>query len=740
MQRLYWLIIPLFILLFPILAHARAGGGCLVEGTLIKTPNGSVAIEKLKEGDTIIGLVAGRLQAVTVQALIVVHPDEYLEITADGNKVAVTEEHPLMTASGEFRQALFLAAGQTIYRAKAGKLIPVRISSVKKIPAWSPAFNLMVIPGGTFIAGGFIVHNKGCFLPDTPVLLHDGTETPISTVQPGDRVMAFTGTGTLTTTTVNKVITREVKRYVQLETSRGTLLVTVDHPFYLGRGQFRTLESLRVGERIMARQGTGLAEVAIVAIRPIGKTVKVYNLQTDTPNTFFAGGLAVHNKGGGGGGGSFHSSHSGSGSYSGGGFSKSPSVVIPGLIIMAIIFFVAIRVNKSHGPDKEENLDYVFDRPHVERKSRKTEKLLEFLGRQDPTMLPGELRSLAEAIFRKLQECWSARDYLPLEPLLMPDLHARHSAQLRSLARNHEVNIIENLTIEAVDLVNVRYTEKPDQREFTALITAQARDYYIDDRSRNFLRGDTSLVRFQEFLTFQWSDGTWLLRDIEQTGESDILKDENFIEMLTDETVQRIYAEAAANGTAGPWLEQNEEAKASRTERLLNFLAQTDRLWNRRTMLEKARQTFLDVYLARESGDPESIPADILFPDVAGDLRAQLQQLQTDGVTIEYRNLCIRKAEIILVRNFIIPAKDEYTVRIDVHAQRIVRKGGKLWREDRYVTPFEEYWTFGRLDNDWKLKEVLPPARGKGKTSEENVDEDSGPGQLEWYYRQPRAR
>jgi hypothetical protein len=56
------------------------------------------------------------------------------------------------------------------------------------------------------------------------------------------------------------------------------------------------------------------------------------------------------------------------------------------------------------------------------------------------------------------------------------------------------------------------------------------------------------------------------------------------------------------------------------------------------------------------------------------------------------------------------------------------------------VSPFEEYWTFGRLDNQWKLKEVMPPGRAKKKVAEENVDQDSSPGQLQWYYGQTRAR
>ena len=95
---------------------------------------------------------------------------------------------------------------------------------------------------------------------------------------------------------------------------------------------------------------------------------------------------------------------------------------------------------------------------------------------------------------------------------------------------------------------------------------------------------------------------------------------------------------------------------------------------------------------------------------------------------------------MILVRNFADRAKDEFTVRISAHAQRIIHKGDQIRSEQEYVTPFEEYWTFGRLDEQWKLKEVLPPTLGKKKLAEENVDEDSSQSQLQWYYRQTRAR
>ncbi len=440
----------------------------------------------------------------------------------------------------------------------------------------------------------------------------------------------------------------------------------------------------------------------------------------------------VHNKGGG----SFSSSgsrSSGSGGGSGGG-------AFGFIVVLIVIGTVVIIIVKTRKPGKDENLDYVYSPAEIAKKSAKTEKLLNFISRQDLSMAPQELRKLSEATFRKLQECWQKRDYAPMKALLMEDLFAQHTLQLRGMVQNKEINKLDDLQVKRVDIINVRYTEKPDLREFTALITAAVRDYYVDDSTGKFLRGDAGPAQFQEFWTFQLSGEQWLLREIEQAGESDILKDENFVEMLTDKTIEGIYEDTAAKeGAAGPWLTKGTEEKATRIDRLLNFLVQTDKIWERRLMLERARKIFLDVYLAREKGDLTQLPETELFPYIAESLRKIFRQSQMEGTSIEYRNICVRKAELILIRNYADPARDEFTVRISAHAQKIVRKGKMVLSQQEYVTPFDEYWTFGRLDNVWKLKEVLPKASGQKMIAEENVDEESNAQQMQWYYRQTRA-
>jgi hypothetical protein len=865
----------LLLLLAPALSWARGGGGCLAEGTPILTPAGPIPIEKLKAGDRVISIAGGKAQLGRVLTQMKVQSDEVWEVAIPGAKLRITSEHPVMIGPGEYLLAKLLKSGDKIHVLQKEHLALTAVQSIRPIRGKQLAYNLLVSPGGTFAAAGIAVHNKGCFLPDSPILKADGTEVAIRTLRPGDQVLAFTPEGVLAPTTVRNIVQREVDEFVVLQTDRQTLRVTAEHPFYIGHGLFKTLEVLKVGDVIFVWDGQALAKQPIVRLETIRERTPVYNLQTDLPNTFFASRLAVHNKGGGcfpagtlirtpqgqtpletlapgdavlavdpqskivktqvaellvtrsrvlrietdrgvlrttiehpvrrlegefvragelkagdrvlawvrgtllpatvlrtsyekqeqrvynlrtawphtflagdfvthNKGGGFSRSSSSRSSRSGRSSGRSSGeeqmtglIAFVGLVTFLVIFFIII---KRASRQRRENLDYVYSSAEVSRKAVKTEKLLDFLSRQDPSLSPQELRKLAEATFRKLQECWQARAYEPMEPLLMPALFAQHKAQLAGLKRSHEINRIENLKVERVDLVNVRYTERPAQRECTALLTASARDYYVDDRNGKFLRGDRSPARFQEFWTFHRWEDQWRLREIEQAGESDLLKEENFVEMLTDQTIQEIYREAAGKtGTAGPWLEKGTEKKATRIDRMLDFLVQTDKLWNRQQMLERARQIFLRVFLAEESGDPAQVPVADLFPGPAATLTDRIRQQQASGVTVEYRNLCVRKAELILIRNFADRTKDEFTVRIGAHAQKILRKGDRVITEQPYVTPFEEYWTLGRQDEQWKLKEVMPPARGQELIAEENIDEDSSPEQLQWYYRHPRA-
>ena len=734
-------------LALPSTGYARGGGGCFLGDTPIARADGAATpIAQIRPGDRVLAFSdRGEIVVSSVRRVISLEVDEYFILTTAKRKLRVTGEHPFFAGAGTFRPVESLRAGDLIFALEGTNLVAEPIISIRKLASHATVYNLQTEAPFTYFADSIAVHNKGggggCFLPGTPIHQADGGSTPIENARAGDRILAFRPDGQVVESIIRQVVTHEVDEYLVLETAKGELRVTGEHPFFAGHGEFRAVESLRAGDAVFALEGGELRPTPILAIRRIPNRTIVYNLITDEPFTYFAGSIAVHNKGGGGGGGfsgghSYGGSHSSSSGSSGG---SSGGGIPTGLIIVAIIgTIVVVQIVKNK--QASANLDYTYAAGPVRRKAEKTARLLDFLARQDPTMKKEDLIELVKTVFLKLQECWQARNYEPMKPLLMPDLYAEHESQLQSMRQSHEIDRIENVRVDSVDIVYLRYTDKPEQREFTALITATARDYYVDDRNGEFLRGDKEPAQFQEFWTFHRQGNAWLLREIEQTKESDALTHENFVEMFTDAQLEQIYQDAAgAAGVVGPEMPAAIKTKGDKIERMLNFLEQTSPAWKRADMLQRVREIFFHVHLVQEKGDPQAVSEDFLFPDVADNLRQVIQQRKEKGITIEFRNLCLRKIDILLVRNRSNIEDDEFTARVRAHAQKTVTRGGATLTRDADVTPFEECWTLGRRDGTWKLKEVLPPAAEAGRLRQENLDDDASPEMVQWYYTKSRA-
>ncbi|MBK8856383.1 MAG: hypothetical protein IPN11_01465 [Opitutaceae bacterium] len=278
---------------------ARGGGGCVAAGTLIDTPSGRRTVESLRIGDAVWSLQAGRRIQARVRAVYEVDPAEYLELSAAGGTLRLTAEHPVQTAPGVFTRAELLTGQSLLFTTSASSML----TGLRRTPADQPAYNLLVSPGGVFFANGFLVHNKGCFLPDTPITMADGSRRSIGEVMTGDRVLAFTPDGLPAATTVRRILTHQVDSYLVVRTATTELHVTEEHPFYVGGGVFQTIDSLRIGDAVQAYDGVGrFTAQRILALERRRDSVTVYNLEVDSPHTFIASGMAVHNKGGGGGG------------------------------------------------------------------------------------------------------------------------------------------------------------------------------------------------------------------------------------------------------------------------------------------------------------------------------------------------------------------------------------------------------------------------------------------------------
>lgn len=852
-------ILLLICLCFSVNSWSRGGGGCLEQGTLISTPASMERIENLKKGDVVYSRDQNKEQIATVVATTQVEPESYIEIKLPTQLIHVTKEHLIATAPGIFRRAGSLTSTDKILAWHNNHWQQVKIVALNTITSHKPAYNLLVDNGASYIANEALVHNKGCFLPETPILRADGTTIAISKIKPGDNVKAYEADGTFIDTTVRAVLKHTVDQYYIVVTDKIELNVTGEHPFYVGNGTFKTVETLHAGDIVYAYADNQLSAQHIQSMKLVHAKTLVYNLQTDEPHTYFAAGIAVHNKGGGGcfpagtkietpagdesiellapgdqvisinrngsqfvskiistyatrssiviittnkgilrttaehpiatSAGKFkkadelsahdtiiyflngsltkaiieeiqiapealvfnletNSPHTfiaddvlvhNKGGYGGRSGGKSGDLTVSDAIIFILMVGIYLWLIQGAKTRSNEDLDYLNSKYNIFRKSNKTVKLLDFLAKQDPKMQPQMLIDRAQQVFMKLQQCWESRDYAPMKDLLMPDLYHQHLQQINGLIRNHEINKIEGLRIDSIDLVNVRYTEKENQREFTVLITASATDYYIDDRNKQFLRGDTNPAVFQEFWTFELEPNGWLLRDIEQARESDYLKEENFVEMFTDLQIKKIYGDDVDNlGASGPWLPTAVAEKESKVDRMLNFLYRSNKMWDRQSMVIRARSIFTQVHMAFEAGKLDENTEILLFPAVAAELKATLNVWKQHGNTIEYRNFCVRKVEIVLVNSYNDKSKDTFTARISAHAQVIHLKNGAVISQDTDVSPFVEFWEFGCLDNVWKLKEAKP-ASDNDIISAENTEESTSPNLVKWYYTKKRA-
>lgn len=706
------------------------GGGCFPAGTRIATPSGDVAIEKLHSGSPILAVTDdGRVVASSVRELVVREVGEYLVIATGSRSVRATPDHPFSVGGGVFRPAGEMAVGDRIGFLERGRIVEQRVTRIDRVVAPTRVYNLKADEPHTFFADGFAVHNKGggggCLVPGTPVATPRGA-APIESLRPGDNVLAFTDENRIVTATVRRTYALEAERSLRITIAGRTIGITDEHPVALGGGRFVRAGSLRVGDRVLVHTDESLNYAGIDAIERVSETTAVHNLETDEPHTFIAGGVAVHNKGG------FGGSRSGSSGGSGKSWSEMTfweRVVFVlffaffGIVVFWSIFGGVVRWMLGRAKDSGE-LDHLCSPREVKAKASRTQKLAEYLAARDAMFKPDALKATAESTFRKLQECWQARAYEPMRPLLMSDLFASHLGQIEAMKRQREINVIENLVVNAVRIVHIRQTEKADGREFTALITAQARDYYVDDRTKAFRRGDRSSARFQEFWTFQQWNGKWLLREIEQTKESSVLKDENEVETMSAEKLAGVYGEAGAPAPAGKWNLGLLAGKAERTDDLLDKLKRIDPLWNRQRMKDRARQVFLRVLHAREAGSDGAVPVEDMLPEAADTLRAQITAMTNANSRIEYRNLCVRRVEIVLIRNFRDNAKDSFMARVTAHAQLVTTNNGIVTEEDSYVTAFAEYWEFARTPDGWKLRKAYPAGEGGGDTSGGNIDED----------------
>lgn len=610
-------------------------------------------------------------------------------------------------------------------------------------------FALILILSISFARGG-----GGCFLAGTLVQTLSGT-VPIDHLDIGDQVLSFED-GVMQTSEVLDVHQVERDYFYTIRTTDSEVNATAEHPFYTNQG-YVTVENLKQGDSIYLLENNSLSKEEIISISLVNQKTEAYNLQVSDPHTFFANDFAVHNKGGGGGGGGgggHSSSHSSSHGSSGGGSGDGCGCLIFLLLILLIIFSMSKRKEGRTGGEWSSTIE--VSKKSVMDKAKKTSVLLSQWTKVWPRWNEKTMKDVATSTFLKLQECWEKRDYTEMQPLMMPELYEDHVAQLESMKTRHEINKLEKLKLLDMQVVLVKKYENTKKDEFTVWLQAKARDVIIDDRTGKKIRGDESIGQFEEFWSFKSNGKNWLLEEITQPEEGGgILKEENFHEMETPGMMDRAY-EKAGKGPAIKDIdakavrEQEEGAatatmgtikwKGGRVHRLLNFLVESDKIWDAEKMKSTARSLFILLNTSIEQKKLDKV-IDKITPDLFQVLQSNVRSMIEAKQRVEKRNLAVRDVEIVLVRNFYDRSKDEFTAWVSGQAQSVVvdEKSERIISGDSYVADFEEFWIFQRNGDVWLLKSIDEGFKAKQFVDQENIDEGTSNEMLQWYYTKDRT-
>ena len=130
-------------------------------------------------------------------------------------------------------------------------------------------------------AGGALSHvtgiaRYGCFTPDTPVLMADGSTKRIDQVQAGEQVLAHNPTtGQDEPATVEQTFVHEKVPTLRVTTTSGTVETTATHPFHVQDRGYTPAEQLREGDILHTPDGH---TTTVGSIQATGRAETVHNL------------------------------------------------------------------------------------------------------------------------------------------------------------------------------------------------------------------------------------------------------------------------------------------------------------------------------------------------------------------------------------------------------------------------------------------------------------------------------
>jgi uncharacterized protein (TIGR03067 family) len=135
---------------FPVPCHP----GCFPAGTVVRIPDGTKAIERIREGELVTAVdAAGKPSHARVEGVFATR-NRVLEVRTDGGTLVTTATQPVGLERGGFRAAGELKPGDRVWRWAGGQRRAAAVTAVTPADREVEVFNLILGKPTGFVAGG----------------------------------------------------------------------------------------------------------------------------------------------------------------------------------------------------------------------------------------------------------------------------------------------------------------------------------------------------------------------------------------------------------------------------------------------------------------------------------------------------------------------------------------------------------------------------------------------------------
>jgi hypothetical protein len=132
-----------------------SGGGCVLRGTRISTPEGARSIESLREGDPVLTRTTAGIVTTRIVSLVPSRGHEFIDI---GGRLRVTPQQRVLRQSGDWVVAADIRRG---FELATETFASHRVEWVQSTNEYCEVFDVMVEDGDhRYLAEGLVLHNK----------------------------------------------------------------------------------------------------------------------------------------------------------------------------------------------------------------------------------------------------------------------------------------------------------------------------------------------------------------------------------------------------------------------------------------------------------------------------------------------------------------------------------------------------------------------------------------------------